>query len=261
MGTLFSSSSWQSKSWKDLACDLHPFEKPSQALSADKLNLLKNQGKLELYKLISPAQCLNHVWRSHAQGNTVPPSVTLHPFPYGKFPRFRGCDDLLPAVKFGPLGTYLFDDLSCVDGKRNLSGLSLEPDFSKRGHQSVYTTSDRLSVDEFLVDALKGSVILGEPRNLAGLAKTWKGGGLGSKECLEEIDGNEGVLLLEVSLHNKKTIGASWVLFRAHCTVFQEVGKCSRTLSDVVYLNDRFLLNSYFGFGELFGTAYLDCIM
>ncbi|XP_066484376.1 mitogen-activated protein kinase kinase kinase 14 [Tiliqua scincoides] len=198
LGTLFSSSSWQSKSCKDLACDLHPFEKPSQALSADRLNLLKNQGKLELYKLISPAQCLNHVWRSHAQGNTVPPSVTLHPFPYGKFPPcFRGCDDLLPAVKFGPLGTYLFDDLSCVDGKRNLSGLSLEPDFSKRSHQSVYTTSDRLSVDEFLVDALKGSVILGEPRNLAGLAKTWKGGGLGSKECLEEIDGNEGVLLLE----------------------------------------------------------------
>lgn len=197
MGTLFISSSWHSKSSKDLAYDPHPFEKPNHVLSADKLNLLKNQGKLELYKLISPEQCLNHVWRSHTQSNTVP----LHHFPYGRFPPcFRGCDDLLPAIKFGPLGTYLFDDLSCVDSKCHLSGLSLEPNFSKYSHQSAHVTSDKLSVDEFLVDALKGSVILGEPRNLAGLARTWKGGGLGSKECLQEMDGNEGVLLLEVSL-------------------------------------------------------------
>lgn len=207
LGTLFSSSSWPSKSCKDLACDFHPFEKPSQVHPADKLSLLKTQGKLELYKLISPAQCLNHVWRSHTQGNIVPPSATLPHFPYGRLPRFHDCNDLLPALNFGPLGTYLFDDLSCVDGKGHLSGLSLEPDFSKHSHQSAHAISTKLSVDEFLVDALKGSVTLGEPRNLAGLAKTWKAGGLSLKECLQEMDGNEGVLLLEVSFWKKKRWG------------------------------------------------------
>ncbi|XP_053121057.1 mitogen-activated protein kinase kinase kinase 14 [Hemicordylus capensis] len=198
LGTLFSSSSWHSEKYKGLACDLTPFEQPGLVLPAGKLPFLKDQGKPELYKLISPAQCLSHVWRSHAQDNVVPQSETLRAFTYGRLPSyFCGCDDLLPALKHDPLGTYLFDDLLCVHGECKLSGLSLEQSCSKGIHHSAKTTPDKLLMDEFLVDALKGSVILGEPRNLAGLAKTWKGGGSGSKERLQEMDENEGVLLLE----------------------------------------------------------------
>lgn len=57
---------------------------------------------------------------------------------------------------------------------------------------------DKISVEEYLVDALKGSVSLGEPQNLASLAKTWRGGGLDLKEQFQRADENEGVLLTEV---------------------------------------------------------------
>ncbi|XP_061448173.1 mitogen-activated protein kinase kinase kinase 14 [Rhineura floridana] len=194
LGPLFSSASWHSESCKDLGCDLNSLEKPRQVLPASKLHLLKSQGKLELHKLISPAQCLSHVWKSHTQGNFVRQSETPHPFPFGKFPSyFCDYDDLLPALKHSPQRTYLFDDLSCVDSKCHLSGLTLEHSFSKCHHQPAETISDKLSMEEFLVDALKGSVILGEPRNLVCLAKTWKGGGSSSKV----MDENEGVLFTE----------------------------------------------------------------
>lgn len=195
MGTIFNSGLWHLESHKDLVCDLDPPEKPDPVLPPGKLNLLKDHGKLELYKLISPAQCLDHVWKCHAQDNLTRPSEAPG-LSYGKFsPSFRDCGDWLPALRLGPLETYLFDDLSRAEVERHLSGLSLEQSFSKCSHQSSKVTSDKLSEEEFLVDALKGSVVLGEPRNLAGLAKTWKGGGSGSKETEE----NEGVLLTEVS--------------------------------------------------------------
>lgn len=57
---------------------------------------------------------------------------------------------------------------------------------------------DKVSVEEYLVDALKGSVSLGEPQNLASLAKTWRGGSLDPKEPFQKADENEGVLLTEV---------------------------------------------------------------
>lgn len=60
------------------------------------------------------------------------------------------------------------------------------------------TSTDKLSVEEYLVDALKGSVSLGEPRNLASLAKTWRGGSLDSKEQFQEANESEGVVLNEV---------------------------------------------------------------
>lgn len=160
--------------------------------------MIKNQAKLELHKLISPAQCLSHVWKSYTQDNLGSQLKTVHPCPSNKFPPYLyGCNYLLPALKHGPLKTYLFDDLSNVDDECYLSDLNLAHSFSKC-HQSAKNTSDNLSVDEFLVDALKGNVILGEPRNLACLSKTWKDGS-SSKVCLQEINENEGVLLTEVS--------------------------------------------------------------
>ncbi|XP_063156617.1 mitogen-activated protein kinase kinase kinase 14 [Candoia aspera] len=198
LGTLFNITSWHSELCKDLGSDFSSFEKPSQVLSASKLHMLKNQAKLELHKLISPAQCLSHVWKSYTQDNFGSQLETVHPSPSSKFPPYLyGCGYLLPALNLGPLKTYLFDELSNVDGECHLSDLNLAHSFSKCGHQSAKNTSDTLSMDEFLVDALKGNVILGEPRNLACLAKTWKGDGSSSKACLQEINENEGVLLTE----------------------------------------------------------------
>ncbi|KAJ7313497.1 hypothetical protein JRQ81_004919 [Phrynocephalus forsythii] len=180
--TFFPSTSWQSEPCKDLDYDFNCFKKPSQALPAGKLPLLMNQAKLELHKLISPAQCLSHVLKSHTLDT--------------KFsPYFRGYDNLHPALKHGPLRTYLFDDLVRVGGEIPLSGLSLDHDLSTCGHESAKNTSEKPSMEEFLVDALKGYVILGEPKSLACLAKTWKG--LSSKMCPQEMDENEGVLLVE----------------------------------------------------------------
>ncbi|XP_003222577.2 mitogen-activated protein kinase kinase kinase 14 [Anolis carolinensis] len=195
LDTPFGNTSWHSEPLKDLGCDPHCFKKPNHAHN---LNLLKSQSKLELHKLISPAQCLSHVWKSHTLDNFAPQSKTLHPFPCDLFPPYiHGYDALIPALKIGPLGTYLFDDLSCVNVKNRLSDLTLEHNFSKCSLQSVKTPPDKLSMDEFLVDALKGSVILGEARNLACLVKTWKEDGLSSKAKPQEINENEGVLLIE----------------------------------------------------------------
>ncbi|KAG8139875.1 hypothetical protein E2320_002619 [Naja naja] len=196
LGTLFNITSWHSELCKDFGSDFSSFEKPSQVLSTSKLHMIKNQAKLELHKLISPAQCLSHVWKSYTQDNLGSQLETVHPCPSNKFPPYLyGRSYLLPALKPGPLKTYLFDDLSNVDDECYLSDLNLAHSFSKC-HQSAKNTSDTFSMDEFLVDALKGNVILGEPKNLACLAKTWKDGS-SSKVCLQEINENEGVLLTE----------------------------------------------------------------
>ncbi|ETE67354.1 Mitogen-activated protein kinase kinase kinase 14, partial [Ophiophagus hannah] len=196
LGTLFNITSWHSELCKDFSSDFSSFEKPSQVLSTSKLHMIKNQAKLELHKLISPAQCLSHVWKSYTQDNLGSQLEIVHPCPSNKFPPYLyGQSYLLPALKPGPLKTYLFDDLSNVDDECYLSDLNLAHSFSKC-HQSAKNTSDTFSMDEFLVDALKGNVILGAPKNLACLAKTWKDGS-SSKVCLQEINENEGVLLTE----------------------------------------------------------------
>ncbi|KAK9396830.1 mitogen-activated protein kinase kinase kinase 14 [Crotalus adamanteus] len=60
LGTLFNITSWHSELYKDFGSDFSSFEKPNQVLSTSKLHMIKNQAKLELHKLISPAQCLSH---------------------------------------------------------------------------------------------------------------------------------------------------------------------------------------------------------
>ncbi|XP_032652826.1 mitogen-activated protein kinase kinase kinase 14 [Chelonoidis abingdonii] len=185
--TLFSNSSCFSEPCKDSICDQIPFEKPRKVLLTGKLHSLRNLHRPELHKLISPVQCLNHVWKLHCQGDFVPQPETLHPFPYSPF-----C-----AMKHNPLEINLLDDRACVNGERHFSGLSLECSFPKCVSPSLETNLDKFSVEEYLVDALKGSVSLGEPQNLASLAKTWRGGGLDLKEQFQETDDNEGVLLTE----------------------------------------------------------------
>ncbi|XP_051850847.1 mitogen-activated protein kinase kinase kinase 14 [Antechinus flavipes] len=152
---------------------------------------LKTYPRAELHKLISPVQCLNHVWKLHHPKDFIPQPDLLHssllhkrlprPFPFS--PLF--------VQKPSPLGTFLLSNLAHVDSKFQLSGLGLETPYPKHG------TSEKLSVEEYLVHALKGSVSVGEPRNLTSLAKTWQGGGAGRQGPVPETEENEGVLLIE----------------------------------------------------------------
>ncbi|NWQ68152.1 M3K14 kinase, partial [Neopipo cinnamomea] len=190
---LYRNSFWASEFSKDSVYDPLPFEKPDRALSMGKLHSPRSHYKTELHKLISPIQCLNHVWR---QRDTVPQPETLHPFPYNILPpHFPPLDSPLPARKWNALESCFHADLSSQDSR--LSGLNLEYTFPKCISQAVKTSSDKLSVEEYLVDALKGSVSFGEPQNLASLAKTWRGGGLEPREQICEDSANEGVLLNE----------------------------------------------------------------
>ncbi|NXQ90984.1 M3K14 kinase, partial [Nyctibius grandis] len=196
--TLYRNNFWVSELKKDLFYDPLPFEKPEKVLSTSKVHSPRNQYKTELHKLISPIQCLNHVWKRHYQRDSVPQPETLHPFPYNIIPpHFPHLDSPLHAMKRNALETYFHGDLNYQDSENRLSGLNLEYSFPKCVNQSMKSSSDKISVEEYLVDALKGSVSLGEPQNLASLAKTWRGGGLDPKEQFHEADENEGVLLNE----------------------------------------------------------------
>ncbi|NXV90518.1 M3K14 kinase, partial [Calonectris borealis] len=196
--TLYRNNFWVSELNKDLVYDPLPFEKPEKVLSTGKLHSPRSQYKTELHKLISPIQCLNHVWKLHYQRDSVPQPETLHPFPYNIIPpHFAHLDSPLHAMKRNALETYFHGDLNYQDSQHRLSGLNLGYSFPKCVNQSMKTSLDKISVEEYLVDALKGSVSLGEPQNLASLAKTWRGGGLDPKEQFHEADENEGVLLNE----------------------------------------------------------------
>ncbi|NXK93969.1 M3K14 kinase, partial [Formicarius rufipectus] len=188
---LYRNSFWVSEFDKNY--DPLPFERADGVLPTGKLHSPRSQYKTELHKLISPIQCLNHVWK---QRDTIPQPETLHPFPYNILPpHFPHVDSPLHAMKRNALESYFHGDLSYQDSR--LSGLNLECSFPKCIDQSVKTSSDKLSVEEYLVDALKGSVSFGEPQNLASLAKTWRGGGLDLKEQFQDTSENEGVLLNE----------------------------------------------------------------
>lgn len=184
---------------KNLLYDPPPFQKPEKVLSTGKLHSAGSQHKTDLHKLISPVQCLNHVWKLHYQRDNVPQPETVRPFPYNIMPPpFPHLDNPIHPMKLNALETYFHRDLNYPDSEHRLSGLNLGYSFPKCVSQSVKSSLDKVSVEEYLVDALKGSVSLGEPQNLASLAKTWRGGGLDLKEQFQKADENEGVLLTEV---------------------------------------------------------------
>uniref|UniRef100_A0A8C3L0L4 Mitogen-activated protein kinase kinase kinase 14 n=1 Tax=Chrysolophus pictus TaxID=9089 RepID=A0A8C3L0L4_CHRPC len=195
---LYRNSFWLSELNKSLLYDPPPFEKPEKVLSTGKLHSVGSQHKTDLHKLISPVQCLNHVWKLHYQRDNIPHPETLRPFPYNIMPPpFPHLDNPIHPMKLSALETYFHRDLNYPDSEHCLSGLKLGYSFPKCVSQSVKSSLDKVSVEEYLVDALKGSVSLGEPQNLASLAKTWRGGGLDPKEQFQKADENEGVLLTE----------------------------------------------------------------
>ena len=164
----------------------------------------------ELHKLISPLQCLNHVWKLHHPQDVGPLPQPAHPFPYSRRPhpfpfhplqpwkphplesfflgKLANCVDSQRPLPGPPLGR-----LACVDGQKPLPGPHVKP--SRPSHGS----SDKLSVEEYLVHALQGSVSSGQAHGLASLAKTWLVGGSKPREPGPETEDSEGVLLIEAS--------------------------------------------------------------
>ncbi|KAB1265181.1 Mitogen-activated protein kinase kinase kinase 14 [Camelus dromedarius] len=161
----------------------------------------------ELHKLISPLQCLNHVWKLHHPQDIGPLPQPAHPFPYSRLPHPFPFHPLQPW-KPHPLESYFLGKLACVDSQQPLPGPHLgrlacvdsqKPLPGPRLKPSCpsHGTSEKFSVEEYLVHALQGSVSSGQARSLASLAKTWSVGGSRPQEPSPETEDSEGVLLIE----------------------------------------------------------------
>lgn len=163
----------------------------------------------ELHKLISPLQCLNHVWKLHHPQALGPLPQPVHPFPYSRLPHPFPFHPLQPW-KPHPLESFFLDKLTgiesqqplagpylsklaCVDSQKPVPGPHLEPGCPSRGPR------EKFSVEEYLVHALQGSVSSGQAHSLASLAKTWSAGGSKPRKPSPETEDSEGVLLTEVS--------------------------------------------------------------
>uniref|UniRef100_A0A8C0MFI7 Mitogen-activated protein kinase kinase kinase 14 n=2 Tax=Canis lupus familiaris TaxID=9615 RepID=A0A8C0MFI7_CANLF len=164
----------------------------------------------ELHKLISPLQCLNHVWKLHHPQDLGPLPQPAHPFPYSRLPHPFPFHPLQPW-KPHPLESFFLNKLTCIDSQQPLSGPHLgklacvdsqkpvpgpclEPRCPSRG------TREKFSVEEYLVHALQGSVSSGQAHSLASLAKTWSAGGSNPQKPSPETEDSEGVLLTEVRI-------------------------------------------------------------
>ncbi|XP_069337660.1 mitogen-activated protein kinase kinase kinase 14 [Eulemur rufifrons] len=178
----------------------------------------------ELHKLISPLQCLNHVWKLHHPQDGGPLPQPAHPFPYSRLPHPFPFHPLQPW-KPHPLESFLLGKLACVDSQQPLPGPHLSklacidsqkplpsPHLSKLAcvdsqkplpdpHPEPSCPSrgarEKFSVEEYLVHALQGSVSSGRAHSLASLAKTWSAGGSRPRGPSPETEDSEGVLLTE----------------------------------------------------------------
>ncbi|EHB09273.1 Mitogen-activated protein kinase kinase kinase 14 [Heterocephalus glaber] len=158
----------------------------------------------ELHKLISPLQCLNHVWKLHHPQDAAPLPRPARPFPYSRLPHPFPFHPLQPW-KPHPLDSCL-GKVACAQGQQPLPA----PALGKPGcgdspkllpgppHEPTCLahTREKCSVEEYLTHALRGSVSSGRARSLATLAKTWAGGP-GPQRPSPETEDNEGVLLSE----------------------------------------------------------------
>ncbi|XP_007953450.1 mitogen-activated protein kinase kinase kinase 14 [Orycteropus afer afer] len=160
----------------------------------------------ELHKLISPLQCLNHVWKLHHPQDMGPLPQHAHPFPYSRLPHPFPFHPFQPW-KPHPLESFL-SKLACVDSQhplpdphlgklayadsqKPLPGPHLAPSCPPRG------TCEKFSVEEYLVHALQGSVSSGQAHSLASLAKTWSARSPRLRGPSPETEESEGVLLNE----------------------------------------------------------------
>lgn len=161
----------------------------------------------ELYKLISPLQCLNHMWKLHHPQHAGPLPLPAHPFPCSRLPHPFPFD--LQPWKPHPLESFLLGKLAPADRQKPLPGLPLSQLASVSAQKPLPQTpdtsrppwgpTDKFSMEEYLVHALQGSVSPGQAHSLASLAKTWSSGGFRPQDPSPHTEDSEGVLLTEVS--------------------------------------------------------------
>uniref|UniRef100_G3UB99 Mitogen-activated protein kinase kinase kinase 14 n=1 Tax=Loxodonta africana TaxID=9785 RepID=G3UB99_LOXAF len=186
----------------------HQFIKPLQEPSLGQLCFKKlGEGlrpalpRTEFHKLISPLQCLNHVWKLHHPQDVGPLPQPTHPFPYSRLPHPFPFHPLQPWNPH-PLESFL-SKLACADSQHPLPGPHLgklahidsqkplpgphwEPSCPSRG------PCEKFSVEEYLVHALQGSVSSGQAHSLASLAKTWSATGPRLRGPSPETEDSEG---------------------------------------------------------------------
>ncbi|XP_063107805.1 mitogen-activated protein kinase kinase kinase 14 isoform X4 [Cavia porcellus] len=160
----------------------------------------------ELHKLISPLQCLNHVWKQHHPWDVGPLPRLTHPFPYSKLPHPFPFHPLQPW-KPHPLDSFVLSKLACRDGQQPLPSPALcrpvcvdsqKPLPGPPGEPSCPAPAqEKCSVEEYLVHALCGSVSSGQAHSLATLAKTWSAERFRPQRPSPKTEDNEGVLLTE----------------------------------------------------------------
>lgn len=162
----------------------------------------------ELHKLISPLQCLNHVWKLHHPQATGPLPHPTHPFPFSRMPHPFPFYPLEPWRPY-TLNPAFLDKLAAVSGQRPLPG---PPHLSKPAYRDSQKplpgphlessclsreALEKVPAEEYLVHALQGSVSSGQAHSLASLAKTWSSGSSKLQRFSPETEDNEGVLLTE----------------------------------------------------------------
>lgn len=162
----------------------------------------------ELHKLISPLQCLNHVWKLHHPQATGPLPHPTHPFPFSGMPHPFPFYPLEPWRPY-TLNPAFLDKLAAVSGQRPLPG---PPPLSKPAYRDSQKplpgphlesscpsreALEKVPAEEYLVHALQGSVSSGQAHSLASLAKTWSSGSSKLQRFSPETEDNEGVLLTE----------------------------------------------------------------
>ncbi|XP_004621075.2 mitogen-activated protein kinase kinase kinase 14 [Sorex araneus] len=159
----------------------------------------------ELYKLISPLQCLNHMRKLPHPQHAGPLPLPAHPFPCSRLPHpfpfhlqpwkphplesfLLG--KLAPSDRQKPLPPLPLSQLACIDAQKPLPRPP-DPSRPPRG------PGEKFSMEEYLVHALQGSVSPGQAHSLASLAKTWSTGGSRPRDPSPQTEDSEGVLLTE----------------------------------------------------------------
>ncbi|XP_078501239.1 mitogen-activated protein kinase kinase kinase 14 [Lissotriton helveticus] len=198
---------WLTGSLKEPSVIQFNSAKDGKILQTDQLPTVPEKRIKELHKLISPNQYFYHVGavgKLHHRGDVLPQPETTHPEPctlqHSSFvnPKVSPLQYFLHNQSQSEASLKLFlDDPTYSIEEYHLSDHKLEHSVLKYGDSSVHAISDNLSVEECTVDALKGSVSLGELHNLTGLAKTWSESEHRSCGYRRDDSVNEGVLLSE----------------------------------------------------------------
>ncbi|KAM4691937.1 mitogen-activated protein kinase kinase kinase 14 [Rhinophrynus dorsalis] len=165
-----SSGLWRTEGKDEVFCYNPQHCRTSNEHLQTQSHLLKDEGTKDLYKLISPIQYIYHVGASKLLPS-MPPKDPSSP------------TSQLPNI-FKALGLdFSFD-----------CGKTLSPEWGSSKLSGPFVDSKIHSVEECVFAAQRGSVSMGEPRNLCTFAKAWH---TEAEDTEGDNADNEGILLTE----------------------------------------------------------------